>query len=186
MNTNVLTTGKLISLLQMFGVPVENWGKGESKDVSHFYKEIDAGESYLRIDQKGLARVVEIVKMYFKSPQPGEKVVLKEIFQILPNGRKKIRNQEPGGKIQTGEKSTSALEREIFEKLDLLPAYYKYKSLPVEVEFRPSKSYPGIICQYVIHRFEIVPNIGTHILQREFEIVEKNGTVLHFEWVPEK
>ena len=169
----------------MFGVPVEDWGKGESKDVSHFHKEIDAGESYIRIDNKGLARVVEIVEMYFKSPQPWEKVVLKEVFQILPDGRRREKNMVPGGKIKTGETSSEALTREILEELNLEPEEYKYVSLPVKVEFRSSKSYPGMVCQYIIHPFEIVPNIGTHILNREFEIVEKNGTVLHFEWFPE-
>lgn len=169
----------------MFGVPVENWGKGESKNVSHFYKEIDAGESYLRINHEGLARVVEIVKMHFKSPIPEEKVILMEVFQILPDGRRKNRNQEPGGKIQTSEIPTNALKREILEELGLQPEDYKYMALPVKIEFRSSKSYPGIICQYIIHPFEITPNIGTHILQREFEIIEENGTILHFEWVPE-
>ncbi len=183
MNTNVLTTGKLIRILQIFGVPVENWGTGEAKRVRDLYKEINEGESHLRIDHTGITRVVEIVKMHFRSPQPGEEVILKEVFQILPDGRRKNRNQEPGGKIKSGETPDEALKREIWEEVRLEPEDFNHTVLPTRRELRPSKSYPGITCAYIIHPFKIVPNIGTHVLRPQFETTEDDGTILHFEWV---
>lgn len=182
MNTNVFTISKLASILEMFGVPVETWGKGEAKDIGDFYKEIVAGESYLHINNQGIARVVEIVEMHFKSPQPWKKVILKEVFQILPDGRKRERNLEPAGKVKAGETPTEALIREVFEEVKLKSDHFGYRLLSPRVEVRQSKSYPGITCKYIIYPFEIVPDIGTHVLQREFEITEENGTVLHFEW----
>ncbi|MEI7513248.1 MAG: NUDIX domain-containing protein [bacterium] len=186
MQVKRLTVGNLFILLQRFDIPVENWGTGEAKDLVNYLKEIGEGESYLRIDHTGISRVVEIVKMHFKSPQPEKKVILKEIRQTLPDGRKRERNQEPAGKIKLGETPDEALKREIREELKLEPADYTHKALPTRIESRPSKSYPGISCLYIIHPFEIVPNLGTQVLRPWFETTQEDGTILYFEWVPEE
>ncbi len=87
----------LRKMLTQFGVDLSRWGKGEASTVKQFLDELGTGESILRFSANAsIARVLRIVKLIITDPKKG---TLLEDYQILPDGRRKDRQQTPGGKI---------------------------------------------------------------------------------------
>lgn len=187
MPSKILTSAAYLDrLLSDFGVPTSLWGLGEAKKTQDLVKEISEGESYLRIDADGVFRIVEIVKMFLYPPphHPARDCLLMEVGQYFPDGRYRERNQHPAGKVKRGESPKDAFLREAKEELKL-DAFFEILALPVLSESRPSKSYPGLPCLYIVHGFRAgvfgMENLCHH---EESTITEEDGTKHIFKWEP--
>lgn len=180
----MFTASNINAVLTSFGVDLTLWGKGNAKTVVDLTQEIVDGECYLRIDDKGIARMVNIVKMYINDlNRLGWHLV--EQSQILPDGRTRIRNQDPSGKIRQGESPEKALLREMKEELRLNEGEFTFLALSPENEQRPSDSYPGLKCVYVVHGFQVILKPEVHALRDSFLIYIPKEKITHrFEWMP--
>lgn len=175
----------LENLLKNFGVETLQWGKGEAKTVADFFQELVRGESYLRIDGEGIFRVTEIVKMFISKNLAPDDGLLLEWGQYLPDDRYRERQIHPAGKMKRGESPEEALLREAKEELGISRHdLCELSRLPLKVESRAARSYPGLECLYLIHGFKMVVVSGAEICQQsEFTRTEEDGTKLVFKWV---
>jgi len=178
----LLNHDALKSLLNLFGVNVDLWGKGEFKGLDDFLEEIERGESYLKIDENGISRTVEIVKLFVCDEDHTERGFLLELKQVLPDGRVRERMQYPSEKVKSGETPKAAAMRGVKEELHISSNGYRLFGTPLTIENMVSRSYPNLPCSYVIHNFKVILNHGSPVLRERFTIAEENGTTNFFGW----
>ena len=178
----IITLHRLGNLFHEFNVCTDSWGKGEAKMVYDLLKEIEQGESYLKIDGNGLSRVTEIVKILILDPQHPERGYLFQLSEQMPDGRIQERNNHPSETIKSGESPKQAAIRGIEEEIDLRGSSYRLEPQESTVENRASKSYPELPCQYIIHPFKV--DIASIPLdwQEPFSVPQKDGSTLFFGW----
>ncbi|MBI2627790.1 hypothetical protein HYW72_02565 [Candidatus Nomurabacteria bacterium] len=171
-------------LLQKFEVSVASWGTGKAQNVSDLMREIQEGECYLRIDNDGVTRVLEIVKMHITDPLFPERGNLLEWSQTFPDSRVRERKQMPSEKLKGGETSEAALVRGLHEELELNPDGWVAEPSKTVKELRASPSYPNLPSVYIIHHFNVALNTDSPALRDEFTIVSKdlNEGTLYFRW----
>jgi 8-oxo-dGTP pyrophosphatase MutT (NUDIX family) len=178
----------LASLLEVGGVITSDWGRGEAKSIKDLFQEIKDGESVLRVEATmggvRLVRVLRVVKMSITQTRTLK--TLREVKQILPDGRVRERNQLPGGKIVFDESPADALCREMEEELTLEPGEYTW-SLPEAPVFeeRFSPSYPHLLTIYERYTFSVnlSPNIEYGRFRDGFHHKEASGIEAVFAWV---
>ncbi len=173
----------LRELLKKFGVPVDTWGFGKAQTVTTLLKEINEGETSLVIDNIGITRSIQIVKMHIGDLEHRGHGRLVEWKQIFPDGRERERNQEPSEKIKVGETPEAALARGIMEELEQGPENWvlDHALSPVR-EANESPSYPGLLTVYVIHHFYVW--LTDSSLQNEFRVKDPEGYTSIFRWDP--
>lgn len=188
MKTNVPSEPILRNLLLGCGIPLEKWGKEGAKPVSELQDEHNNGESYLRIDQNGLARVVRIVKANISDPAHPERGFLLMLKQELPGGivrERTKKNNHPSEKIMGEETMEAALARGLEEELQLSIGDWKITGLRVREESNLSPTFPDLPTVYQITDCDVSVNPDCHVAsQDEFSITTadpKEGT-LHFAW----
>ena len=165
---------------------VSGWGTGEALTVEAFYAEILNGESILCIEESGLFRKLRIVKLIIEDPERG---TLLEDYQILPDGRRKNRQQTPGGKIGANESPEAAVIREMNEELDLREAAYQFYLGEPYTEEKASKSYPNLRSVYEIYPAHITFFAHTNkLIQDGYNTVDKEDgkKKLFFKWSGKK
>lgn len=171
-------------LLQKFEVPVDSWGTGKAKNVTDLLRELFEEECYLRVDNDGVARILEIIKMHITDPSRPERGKLFVASQTLSDGRVRERNEMPAGKIKGKESPDKGFRREMKEEIPFLSrADWIGGFSNTTREPRPSPSYPGLQCVYLVHHFNIVlVNPNSPALQDEFTLVDGDGGSQVFRW----
>ena len=172
----------LNKLLIAYGVNTTFWGKGNAKGVSTLLKEIQEGESFLKVSGNELVRVCECVSMQIHDPRNPNKGYLIEVKQTY-QGRSQARRINPSEKIKFGETPEQALIRGMKEELSQTTEDFSFSFLRLDQEFRSSQSYPGLTCCYRIHRFDVALSGKSTVLRDSFSTVEDNGCELFFEWI---
>lgn len=172
-------SGGLEKLLKLFGVNFSLWGKGDARTFADYYKELVSGESILGIDSHGLYRKLRIVKMLIEDPEKG---VLLEDYQILTDGRRRDRQQSPGGKIGAHETLEEALAREMDEELHLGKNDFTAEFVETHGDRRDSKSYPGLDTFYEV--FTVRVTLAPHVrIDDGYNTLDKeDGKQLFFRW----
>lgn len=170
-------------LLQKSDIPLDSWGIQKAKSVSNLLEELQRGECYLRIDANGVTRTTEIVKMHITDPSRPERGKLFVASQTLSDGRVRERNEMPAGKIKGKESPDEGFRREMEEELQLPPEDWTSQSSQTTRELRPSPSYPGLPCVYLVHHFNVVVvNPNSPALQDEFTLKDGDGGSQVFRW----
>ncbi|MEI6528430.1 MAG: NUDIX domain-containing protein [bacterium] len=170
----------LLDILNSFEVDTHTWGQGDAKSITNLCEEISKKETVLQIDSTGLFRIVRVVKMLIIDHDLG---TLVEQYQILPDGRKRVRNMMPGGKVMGNETPLQTLHREAREEMAWTPEMYSVNNQTVSYKNDESPSYPGLWNKYEFHCFElrVRPSIVNEI-REGFGHKEKDGTEHFFAW----
>lgn len=103
--------GGLAAWLVAGGVPLHEWGRGNSKTVAELWAEARAGETALHADPP--RRVVAVAQVIIR--RGGR--VLTEIEQEMADGRRRRRNAPPSEKLKGGESPLGAAQRCLAEEL---------------------------------------------------------------------
>lgn len=151
---------KLVALLRAHKVPIEKWGIGEAKDVSHLLDEINAGETILKEGRwRGemcLFRNVRvcIVQVYYRN---GDQIFrLREDKQVFSDGR--IRKREYQGsvseKMRPRETPLASAQRALREELHIGGNITFIQGSVFEEGAHPSGSFPGIMSVFRFYHFD--------------------------------
>jgi len=142
------------------GVPLELWGKGQSKTLSHLVEEISRRAINFFFDDEKEKWVREVksveVHVFYESPE-GVTYFLREEKQIFKDGRERRRNYPwVGEKMEKGEDSLTASIRAIEEEVGLVPPFALGPDFTGNKEIeRESSSFPGLISRHSVSCFEV-------------------------------
>ncbi len=179
-----MLSAQLHALLHLFQVSVESWGAGEAKTVDDLLGEIAEGECYLRVDQSGITRVIEVAKLHILQALYRNRGYLIEVSECPPGRGLSKKDDHPSETLKRGETAMQAAIRGVKEELSVGRDYIHSMGLmSLEIEPRPSKSYPNLTCIYVLHHIEVILLNSVQIChQRKFETMEPDGTVHQWRW----
>jgi len=145
--------------LKNFGIPVEIWGRGDAKAVSHLMREVVDGETVLIPEDRELLRQIRCVavNVIYRDGKYVYKLV--EDRQEFSDGRVRKRKTESSisEKIRPGEKAKKAAERAIREELGIT-GQVNLSGGKESKEIRESPSYPGLKTQYLRYNFNVKLN----------------------------
>ena len=146
--------------LRETGVPLEMWGKGKAKTLSHLVGEISREAINIFFDEERGKWVREVkpveVHVFYESSE-GVTYFLREDGQIFKDGRERKRGFPwVGEKMEKGEDILSASIRAVKEELGLVPPFASgpghFENKEIE---RSSGSYPGFISRHSVSCFEV-------------------------------
>ena len=188
---NIKNKNELISILNEYSIPHQNWGKigNGTKSVNSLWKEISEKESSLvKTKNNKLVRMSESVWISVFNSNGRE---LHEKKQSKNGKTLKIRNSDhPLSEKKTPkEKTDNAIIRGIYEELNLTRGDYTlHRFRDRENVTQNSRSYPGLQAQYskIYGEVTIKPNVfkrKQHLKQDEFVTTNKSGgKTIHWAW----
>ena len=147
-------------MLRGTGVPLELWGKGEAKTLSHLVGEISRGAINIFFDEEKGKWVREVkpveVHVFYESPE-GVTYFLREDRQIFKDCRERRRGCPwVGEKMEKGEDILSASIRALWEEVGLVPPFASGPNFTGNKEIeRKSNSFPGLISRHSVSCFEV-------------------------------
>ncbi len=137
--------------LQAHGIPLEQWGVGKAKTVTHLAKEILEGETVLTEKSGELLRSVELVHLDVRYVSDGVELQLLEDRQEFADGRERRRGLAGlSEKMKPGEDPLSSARRALGEELGV-NSENEVQDLGSEQESQTSPSYPGLTTEYTRH-----------------------------------
>jgi len=159
------TTDALQQQLADAGIDTSTWGTGKAKTLEALQNEIESGETILITGKTGeLLRKVVVggADIYYQSPD-GKRYRLKEDRQVFEGGRERRRDlgHAVSEKMKPDEDPQNAMIRGIQEELGINSEITLTESGTDEQKI-DSPSYPGLISQYVLHKFHAILNDEQH------------------------
>ena len=146
-----ITLGKLTQLMLSAGLPVDEYGEGEAKEIDDLQKEVAEGECFLTIASDGtLTRQVKPVWVNVLCHlKDGRVMVLREQKQVLKDGRTRERNlpSSLGEKLKLGEDTDATALRALEEEIGVTDVTYIEKVKEESRTFTPP-TFPGIESTY--------------------------------------
>lgn len=183
------TIETLEAQLQNAGIDTSKWGTGNTKTLEHLLNEILCGEVTLVQQETGeLVRQVVIVvaDIYYDNPN-GKRLHLKENRQVFADGRERVRDHLPQSvseKIKPNEDSREAIIRGIREELGIAIDETDAKFVSTESKTLDSPSCPGLMSEYISHKFQITLNDSHYKPEGYVEVQNDKST--YFVWEEEK
>lgn len=176
----VLTKKSLSDYLIKFKIPIDVWGKGESKTIDHLLKEIIRGESVLKVDKNKLVREVKSLSIIVTHKD----LKLVEDYQIFNDGRVRSRkmNASVAEKIDKDDKDLNyAVVRGIKEELDIDIRKDQIVRLGKIKKVRNSMSYPGMVSKMELFKFSI--NLDDDQFRPNGYVEVQDDKKTYFKWV---
>lgn len=169
----------LISLLELFDIPVEQFGTGKAKRIEDLFNEIKNGDCELIISKDGICRKVSVVRAWVTRDDQ----ILIEDYQLFNDGQKRERNLDHlSEKIHSGEDPATALERAFAEELDIHSSII-HMGGDTETETNDSPSYPGLKSTYIFHDFNVTLTKEQYKEEGYIEEEENTGIKTYFKWI---
>lgn len=156
---NDTTYDELLSRLIDGKIPVDAYGVGNAKTLSHLLAEINEGESIVTIDVRGIVRrqVTVLWVDVICTLSNGDVHILKEDRQEFKDGRVKVRNltSSLGEKLKPSETINEGVMRALQEEIGAEEVDNLYETGYEEKTFIP-ETFPGIESTYSMHKFACV------------------------------
>lgn len=182
-STNI-TVERLSDILLKNEVPIQFWGKGESKTVDSLLHEIINKDSILSKKGNYLVRLVEFVgiRVLYKDRQ-NNTWLLVEDRQEFNDGRIRRRKMPSSvnEKMKFGEDSLVAAIRGLREELELSVESSQLKKHRPLYYNGSSQSYPGLRTEYKGHQYTCYLNESQFKYNGYVEIQDDKSTF--FKWI---
>lgn len=176
----ILTKKSLEDYLLKFNIPINDWGKGSAKTITHLLKEIIRGETKLIVENNNLIREVSALSIIVTYKD----LRLIEDHQEFNDGRKRKRKMEASvaEKLDKDDKDLiNAVKRGLKEELEIDISENQISKLEDTSKFRESMSYPGIMSRVVLFRFHVELNEDQFKSEGYTEIQDDKKTI--FKWI---
>jgi len=167
-------------MLQDHSVDVKTFGVGKAKTIEAFANETVGGAARLMLDatkHKTLVRVVDVVLLKLR-PKGSNDMLLIEVEEKFPDGRKRETNRLPGTKKEPYENMTQTAERILKEMLNISPDMVELAVNDVtrHEEEQESPSYPGV---RTVYRKEILEG---SVFSSDKDKMSAVGLPTHSDW----
>jgi hypothetical protein len=156
-----ITRDDLIAILKGADVPIDTFGQGAAKTIEHLLKEIQEGESTLRVWPTGeILRELQVLWVDVVSEHAnGDVYFLCEDRQEFKDGREdniKRRKLEAslGEKLKPGEKPDEAVVRALEEEIGVNELTGVFQTGYSENALTPD-TYPGVPSSYKFHKYVV-------------------------------
>lgn len=140
------------------GIPLQKWGAGNAKTITHLLEEVKSGETELSWNENGeLIRNVIVVQVDVFTQEPdGQRWYLREDKQVFRDGRVRHRELSTtlGEKMKPEEDILAAARRAVSEELGISEVDEMCYT-GSERMMHSSDSYPGLESQYESHHVVI-------------------------------
>jgi hypothetical protein len=179
---NPVDLKSLEEYLLRFGIPLEKWGKGYAKTLSHLLKEIESGECTILEEGGNLLREIEFAmcEMFYRDGKNLFKLIEKK--QVFNDGRTRIRDKESSvsEKIMIGEDPLESLIRGVKEELGIILGESQIEEVGDVKKTESSQSFPGLITKYSGHNFTCFLNQDQYNPNGYVEVQKDKST--YFIW----
>ena len=179
---NPVDLKSLEEYLLRFGIPLEKWGKGYAKTLSHLLKEIESGECTILEEGGNILREIEFAmcEMFYRDGKNLFKLI--EQKQVFNDGRTRIRDKESSvsEKMMIGEDPLESLIRGIKEELGIILGESQIEEVGDVKKTESSQSFPGLITRYNGHNFTCFLNQDQYSPNGYVEVQKDKST--HFIW----
>lgn len=179
---NPVDLKSLEEYLLKFGIPLEKWGKGYAKTLSHLLREIESGECTISEKNGNLLREIEFVmcEMFYADGKNLFKLI--EEKQVFNDGRARIRDKESSvsEKMIIGEDPLESLIRGVQEELGIIIDESQIEEEMDVKKTEPSQSFPGLITSYNGHNFTCFLNKSQYNPNGYIEVQKDKST--YFIW----
>lgn len=164
------------------GLDIQQYGVGNAKTIASLRDEVSKGETTLILEDNVPVRSVSVVSVLLKNAS-GQTLV--EERQVFPDGRERCRGLPLSEKMLRGEEWLEAAYRGIQEELGTVLTSESQVILKEETHFTEfeqnySKSYPGLLTKYTLHRIQgsipDIPQSGSFTTTEEIP----RGTLTNF------
>jgi hypothetical protein len=181
-----LTLANLENLLLDCGHDVTLFGQGLARSLTEFFSEIKDKKAALSLSDDGsVHRSLGVVALLVeRTNEDGEKLILLETHEELPNGRQRVKNALPNMKVPP------PFANDIMMACELLKTELGIDSSQVNVipgkayeteSARESSSYPGIKSEYLA-RYVVAEVDGINTAP-QFTTHESKGTTHNWVWL---
>jgi len=173
----------LRSILVDSGIDLSKWGTGRAKTLSQLEKEVFFGETRLLKDVDGkLIRRIRIcnAQIYYTN-QDGVIYILRQAEQVLPDGRKRMRQFENSlsEKCQFDETPGDTIVRGLLEELTITNLL-SIILVDERIEVVEPDSYPGLVTEYTIYEYKI--ELSSNEYKSEGYSKNERGLINTFFW----
>ena len=179
---NPMDLKSLEEYLLRFKIPLEKWGKGYAKTLTHLFKEIESGECTISEEKGNLLREIEFVmcEMFYHDGKNLFKLI--EEKQVFNDGRARIRDKESSvsEKMMVGEDPLESLIRGVQEELGIILDKSQIEEEGDVEKTEASQSFPGLITKYNGHNFTCFLNVDQYDPKGYVEIQKDKST--YFIW----
>lgn len=175
---------ELRNVLRDRGCPLDRWGTGAAKTVSHLMRELISGESRLAVDDDTGQLVRRVSGAQLRLRHDG--LTLVEALQVFTDGRAEpVRRRDMqasvGEKMQAGEDPRAAAIRALAEELQITtpvtlgdPQVLRKRS--------ESFSYPGLISHFTTWTFDV--DLPAEAFREEGYVEVQSDKVSYWTWRP--
>lgn len=181
---DVNNINELISKLNEYSIPINEWGTKNAKTVQHLLNEIKDKECSI-VDEDGkLVRYIEFVgvKVYYDD-EDGNKWYLKEFEQIFKDGRTRRRSMKSSvsEKMKSGEDPLESAVRGVAEELGITVQKEQLQD-GKDISFNgDSASYPGLQTKYKGYQFTM--SLTKEQYNPEGYVEKQSDKSTYFKWM---
>lgn len=177
--SEMVNLSELTNKLKEYNVPVDHWGTGSAKTITHLLNELKNDECVI-VDEGGyLVRYIEFVGVeVFYTDKDGVLYVLREDRQEFKDGRTRRRSMmsSVAEKMKAGEDPLESAMRGIEEELNFVVSSDQLK-MEANLDYDAgSQSYPGLKTKYKGHKFTCFINEQQYEPKGYIEVQEDKST----------
>lgn len=184
MNGLTITPEQLTEILQTCNVDMSEWGKKGRRNVADILATIQKREGSLLIDADGIAFVLKTARALIRDGKGNCLIVGWKNLRGEDHGNLKVAGL-PGGKLAENEDPRVALERELFEELDLQTGDYSVVTCETKKGSPVIRALPNLRAVRTDYIFTVMLRPDHPYLALESFEREEHGHAALFKWIPE-
>jgi hypothetical protein len=174
----MMSLSDLKSILNKYSIPIDNWGKGQSKGIENLLDEVNNKDCILKEENGTIVRYINFVGVNVFFNEDGQKLKLVEDRQVFKDGRVRRRTMQSSvsEKMKIGEDPLESAIRGVGEELNIVISKSQLAKLKEISYTEDSHSYPGIITKYNGYRYKLLLDKSQYVSTGYVEVQSDKST----------